>query len=535
MKTDDRSASDFTAQGIRKSRIGRSVGSFLAAWQASSGRTGRLRVVAACSGGPDSTALLIALWALRDELAFEVHVVCVDHQLRPVASAEAALVVEVAQRLGLSAERIAVSCPPGPSKMAVARTARYDALALAAQRFGADAVLVAHTQQDQTETMLMRWLAGAGLLGLCGMEAERSLPVPESGPAPAVIKPAALVSGPVVIRPTASVTILRPLLTTSRAEIEAFLTAEAALVTPLPLHDPSNRDRHYQRSRLRHDLLPQLRQEQPQLDDRLTQLAAQLRDDSDYLEQQAETTYQALRSSQSTDGARCTTLPLAATAALPPALFARVIMRASGGGLGQPHITAVRSLCGNTQGTQALDLPGGRRVERRYAELCFLSPAAPRYSTWNQPPEQSLPGCGHYAFWHGTLDLQWDSQPSNAGVSPGSPDANAPSAAGQLTGSFHEARLLLPPAAFPLTLRAPRPGDRIRINDSGGHRKVSDLLIDRKVARFVRAGIALLCRGEQILWVIGHRVAAPLIESGATTAPARALIARFVPDPGNSA
>lgn len=489
---------------IRRSRLYRDVRAVLADWIGD--RADRQRVIAACSGGPDSTALLLALWALREPLQLTVHVVCVDHQLRAEAAAEAAQVCAVAARLGLSAEGIPVVCPPGPSKMAAARTARYAALAAAAGQQGAAAVLVAHTQQDQTETMLMRWLAGAGLLGLCGMEARRELAIPG--------------------RPDA-VTLLRPLLATPRAEVEALLGQAAALVAPLPVHDPSNLDRHYQRSRLRHDLLPLLRREQPQLDGRLGRLALQLRDDADYLEQQAAAAYAALAGPVRAQ-TEAVTLPLTATAALPPALFARVMMRASGGGLEQIHIAALARLCAQGHGSRSLDLPGGRRVERRYAQLLFFTPSTPKSSPAG-PAEQALPSCGDYSLAQGTLSLAWETptSPSDPEITSGTPVAATASAAGG-AGTGYAARLALPEGAFPLTLRRPRPGDRIRQGGRGGQRKISDLLIDLKVPRAERPGVLLLCWGEQILWVIGHRLAAPS-PSPSPPGPPRILRARFIP------
>jgi len=103
-------------------------------------------------------------------------------------------------------------------------------------------VAVAHTQQDQTETMLMRWLAGAGLRGLCGMEPCRVLPGAGQS--------------------AGSMVLLRPLLTTTRAEIDTLLRQAALVIAPLPVQDPPMPTAANQRSRLRHDILPLLRGEQ---------------------------------------------------------------------------------------------------------------------------------------------------------------------------------------------------------------------------------------------------------------------------------
>ena len=127
------------------------------------------------------------------------------------------------------------------------------------------------------------------------------------------------------------------------------------------------------------------------------------------------------------------------------------------------------------------------------------------------PAEQTLPSCGDYPLAQGTLSLAWEplSFPLDPEIT-GAPVAAPASAAGRAAlGTGHEARLTLPEDAFPLTLRGPRSGDRIRLAGRGGQRKLSDLLIDLKVPRAERPGVLLLCWGEQTLWVIGHRLAAP--------------------------
>ena len=93
-----------------------------------------------CSGGPDSTALMVALSLLGERLGYTVQVVCVDHGLRPEAAEEARLVQQVALRLGLSARRMNVHVAKQASVQAAARTARYQALTKAARDFGSQAV-----------------------------------------------------------------------------------------------------------------------------------------------------------------------------------------------------------------------------------------------------------------------------------------------------------------------------------------------------------------------------------------------------------
>lgn len=298
------------------------------------------RLVIGCSGGPDSTALMLALGLLGPELRLELRVVAIDHGLRPEAQGEAAAVCKLAEAVGLAAECIAVRVPPGASRQAQAREVRYQALAEAARRHDARYIAVGHTRDDQTETVLMRLLGGAGLTGLAGMALTSELPV--ECPAQAAL--------------------LRPLLTVSRAQVESFLQPLLPLLTPLPFHDPSNGDPRYLRARLRRDVLPLLRDLAPHLDDRIQHLSDQLRADAEHLEQSADAALRALLPDPSADAV---TLPVAAIAALPKALQARVLQRAARVPLGQRHVEALIGLCRTQAGTQELHLPAGLHACRR--------------------------------------------------------------------------------------------------------------------------------------------------------------------------
>ncbi len=181
------------------------------------------RVLVACSGGPDSTALLDALTRLAPPRAWRLHVAHVDHGLRPDSADEAVMVGSICARLGLPFNPLRVDVGPGPSLQDRARQARHRALTELGNDLGADVIALGHTADDQAETVLMRILSSATPGSLRGM-AER-----EGGRA-------------------------RPLLRVWR---EATLAYCAALGLE-PLDDPSNRDRRFLRSRVRHDLLPAL-------------------------------------------------------------------------------------------------------------------------------------------------------------------------------------------------------------------------------------------------------------------------------------
>lgn len=196
------------------------------------------RVLVACSGGPDSTALLDALARLGPPRAWQLRVAHVDHGLRPGSAKEAELVGGLCARLGLPFTPLRVEVGPGPSLQDRARQARHRVLGELAGDLGAGAIALGHTADDQAETVLMRLLTSATPNSLRGM-AEREG------------------------------RLARPLLRVWR---EATLAYCAALGLE-PLDDPSNHDRRFLRSRVRHDLLPALEEVFPGARRRLTVLA----------------------------------------------------------------------------------------------------------------------------------------------------------------------------------------------------------------------------------------------------------------------
>ncbi|MFA5882580.1 MAG: tRNA lysidine(34) synthetase TilS, partial [Acidimicrobiia bacterium] len=113
--------------------------------------------VVACSGGADSVALL-ALVAATGRTPTAVHV---DHGLRADGAAEAAFVARVAARLGAEARAVSIEVSAGPNLEARARDARYVALDAARRAVGASTVLVAHTADDQAETVLLNLMRGS--------------------------------------------------------------------------------------------------------------------------------------------------------------------------------------------------------------------------------------------------------------------------------------------------------------------------------------------------------------------------------------
>lgn len=182
-------------------------------------RTGPLGL--AVSGGPDSLAMLLLA---NESLPGDIHVVSVDHGLRPEASEEVALVESLCQDLDVCFTGLSVQVPAG-NLQARAREARYDAMGRWVRDAGLGALATAHHADDQAETLLMRLSRGSGLSGLAGV---RSAAFLADGETP----------------------LLRPLLDWRKAELEAIVK-QCGID---PVRDPSNENSAFDRVRVRQHL-----------------------------------------------------------------------------------------------------------------------------------------------------------------------------------------------------------------------------------------------------------------------------------------
>lgn len=212
-------------------------------------------VLVAVSGGPDSLCLLHALFELRRLFRIRLGVFHFDHRLREESADDAAYVRRQATRLDLPflLRRAETTPMPGESVEDWAHRARLGALALAMRDADANRAAIGHTLDDQAETVLLALVRGGGLDAVAG------------------IRP---VQGPYV----------RPLIDTSRAEVEAFVRARRLR----PRIDPTNQDRRWLRNAIRLDGLPGLvsavgRDPRPAI----ARSASLLRRDADELERQA--------------------------------------------------------------------------------------------------------------------------------------------------------------------------------------------------------------------------------------------------------
>lgn len=210
------------------------------------------RVLMAVSGGQDSLCLGRLLLDLRSRWGWQLAIAHCDHGW----STDAGLATHVAQVANLWQLPFYLST----ATTAIAETEntarqwRYQALSDVAQQYHYPVLVTGHTQSDRAETFLYNLTRGAGMAGLGSLTWRRSL--------------------------TPTVSLIRPLLEISRQE-----TGQFCQQFNLPIWvDPFNEQPKFARNRLRHDILPQLQQLNPQVESHLAQTAELLHTENDYLE-----------------------------------------------------------------------------------------------------------------------------------------------------------------------------------------------------------------------------------------------------------
>ncbi|HEY4152965.1 MAG TPA: tRNA lysidine(34) synthetase TilS [Pseudolysinimonas sp.] len=298
-------------------------------------------MLVALSGGADSLALAAATAFEAPRAGLRAGAVIVDHGLQSGSAEVATRAARQAAELGLvpvRAERVEVGSARGDGggPEAAARAARYAALERAASEEGAAAVLLAHTLDDQAETVLLGLARGSGAASLQGMPAERGI-------------------------------FRRPLLGIRRATtVQAC--ADAGLE---PWADPQNADPAFTRVRVRRAVLPLLEAELgPGVAEALARTAEQLREDNDALDSFAEELAEDLAEHAEAG----ISLDARALATNPPALRQRLIRVAVasefGVALSRQQTREVARLVTDWHGQAGVDLPGVV-VERRNGRLEF--------------------------------------------------------------------------------------------------------------------------------------------------------------------
>ncbi len=442
------------------------------------------RVCVAVSGGADSVALLRLLLELQAEMGVVLAVAHFNHGLRGEDSkADEAFVADLARQQGLTffVGRANVREHALNSKLSVeaaGRELRYQWLVRLAgeQRF--DSVATAHTLDDQAETVLLKFLRGAGTRGLAG------------------IYPQLLTDTQKKIR------IVRPLLSVTRDEVESYLSSLGQSWR----EDESNLDHRFARNRVRHELLPLLEREyNPNICRVLSDAAELARAEEEYwqalVEQEIGVRASGAKAPSEVDGldGAAEAAPLHSNAerhlhlanfpALPLALQRRLLRRyaeTEGLALDFEHVELLlRCAHGELPKTEL----NGRWMAARRGDRLELRP----------------PGCEPASIgYEYTLPIPGEVQLAEVGFS-----VRAMIVPEQLAQETGEAENLLSADMLgpELTIRNWRPGDRFWLVHSGSEEKLKRLFAEKHIPAEQRPTWPVALQGEQIVWVRGFPVA----------------------------
>ena len=306
-------------------------------------------VLVACSGGADSLALARATADLAGQEDFRAGAIIIDHGLQPGSDSVAAQASEHCREFGLDpveVTRVDVDAfAAGAGLEAAARDARHCAFVACATRTSAVAVLLAHTRDDQAETVLLRLTRGSGARSLSGMASRSGL-------------------------------IRRPLLELSRDDVRS--TVDPCMVW----EDPHNGDDEFLRVRVRRDVLPAMTRA---LGDSvvlgLARTAESLRADADALDEWTDSAWSRCASVEDggPEGGDAVEVELAVDVLtdLPTAIRTRILRRAAvlagspPGSVTRSHVLAMDAFLACWHGQGPLSLPGGITVARKGGRIGF--------------------------------------------------------------------------------------------------------------------------------------------------------------------
>ena len=432
-------------------------------------------LLVAVSGGPDSVALLQALFRLSADYQLHLTAAHLNHGLRgDEAKSEQEFVRGLCAGMGITCICKTVDLQmlrkgSGKSLEEIGREERYRFLLAAAERCGARKIATGHHRDDQAETVLINLIRGSGLEGLKG------------------------------IRPVRNGQIIRPLLQVRRGKILEFLNREGLAYAV----DSSNLSPVFLRNKVRNELIPELAARyNPKIVEGLCHMAEIVRGEDDYLQAVAR---QVLQQWGIVPGTAETLLPLAPFQELHEAIQRRIVkhlleaVSPSGNGIGYRHIEAVLTILrSSSQRHTTLHLPrlicvdreggvlsirrvSGRQVRRSLNEEKLAS-------SYSHPVE--VPGMVHLNVIGRNIRFEVIDKPGLEEMK------NRPGVA------FMDFERIAPP----LILRNHRPGDRIEPLGMSGMKKVKSYFIDRKIPYLLRNAIPLLVDDRSVVWIAGERI-----------------------------
>ena len=430
-------------------------------------------VIVAASGGPDSSALLYSFAKLGKAYGFAIIAAFFDHGLSNPQYEDANLVKNIVATLSVQLLTGSGNAPlfANTHKLSLedaCRRLRYQFLVQSAHQTGAKYIALGHTEDDQTETILLNLIRGSGLNGLTGM---KTMTLKYDSPS------------------ETEMWLLRPLLDIKHSETIACCQENNLSI----IEDQSNTNTQFRRNRIRTKVIPELQKINPSINHSFKKLAENLQVDHAFLVNTSNKIYQEITS----ESPNTLTLDKSVLSSLDPAIQKRILQIAfmtftgTHTSLSFNHIQAMKELLITTR-ESTLNLPGGVTF---YCDrqTCQLYKESASSNSLDLPPQSILelpiPGTITYGQWTfksslgEALEQTKHPDPSNCAIV----DYDA-------VGSS-------------IVIRQWWPGDRFQPLGMSQSKKIQDFFVDEKVPRYKKSTIPLLVNQRGIFWIAGHRIA----------------------------
>ncbi len=445
-------------------------------------------ILAGVSGGADSVCLLVLLHSLMDELSFKLSVLHVNHGIRQEASEDADYVKTLCDNYKVPFYLEEIDVPGMTRELSIGeeeagRLARYDLFYKKMDKIGAGKLAVAHNMNDQAETFIMNLARGSGLRGLSGIRAVRDK-------------------------------IIRPLLMTSREDIEAYLQDQNILFKT----DATNLEDDHTRNRIRHHILPYMTRDiNSETLSHISRAAAELSYAQEYIESQAakwlddngfgmDKDLEFNKNAGYDEGMHSSyRLSLQGYRSQPYIIRKYIIMKLLDlvtmhrKDITQAHIEAADRLCMDKAGSKKLNLPYGIRLIRSYDELEIAlgrdaviddDELVVDLEAINKADNGYIFSFNNTDFRARIIEIQEDDTEDFISKVPRLP----------YTKWFDYDKILSCP-----TFRFRRVGDYIVIDKEGHKKSLKKFMTDAKIPENKRNSVILMADGDSIMWVLGYR------------------------------
>ncbi|MFC2948845.1 tRNA lysidine(34) synthetase TilS [Virgibacillus sediminis] len=419
-------------------------------------------VLAGVSGGPDSMALLHYLSTLRQEWGLKVVAVCVDHQLRGEESKDdLEYVRDICREWGIPFKGASLDVPSYKRRKQIgtqvaARTLRYRYFAEQMEAYRADYLALGHHSDDQVETLLMSLVRAGSSSSFTGIPVKREF---------------------------AGGSIIRPLLTVTKEDIEAYCKEHSIY----PRRDPSNEEINYTRNFYRKQVIPLLKQKNRNIHTTVQHLSETIQEDDHYLWAEAE---KAVKNTvEWGEDWKQATLEIPLFRKYAPALQRRAfhlilnyLYDKLPKDLSYIHEEHFFVLLKKDKGNIQIDFPGKLKVEKSYGKIVFYFPRGTQDPSYHY----TLPTPGSIVLPDGSVIRSYFGEWEESG------------------DSFHYC--CSSQVALPIHIRTRQPGDRLSLRGMTGTKKLKDIFIDEKVPRKEREHWPVVTDNDgNILWLAGLR------------------------------